>query len=65
MMWLIATAFGLGVLTAAAGAYTLRNLYWRLADAKLVDVNAYLHEEVMRLRAQVALHIGTPKFPDA
>lgn len=55
---LIIVTFLLGAGFGVAGTYTYRDLFRRLADARLKASNDYLTAEVTRLRAQVALHIG-------
>ncbi len=63
-MSLIVVAFLLGVGTGLAGAHSYRDLRHKLSDAKLSTDNNYLHEEVKRLRAQVALHINPVASPE-
>jgi hypothetical protein len=64
-MPIIVVAYICGFGTAAACAFSLRDWLAKKADEDLLEANQYINAEVQRLRAQVAMLIGTPKFPNA
>jgi hypothetical protein len=55
---LLTTTLALGFVLGLAFSYTIRDWLAKRTDIKLLTDNKYLREEVSRLRAQVALHIG-------
>lgn len=59
MIWIILSSFAMGAGVGVAGCYSYRDFMVIATNAKLAVENNHLTGEVKRLRAQVALHIGT------